>query len=417
MLRTITGKVTLTAILFLILIIALSVGSIQGSQSTKNVTNQLLATLNQATLHERFVQAFNRSIAESINAALAGDDDELAQAGMFLALAGSELDALNQFELRSSNMQTALLGERRAGIIYRLGLVLATITNAKADNDLDARGEVIEEIEEIEEELDLLVREQNQRLEQDGASNQAQINNLINFTQATVPFQFALVAASIAAAVWLLHRFIVRPIRILSQNATAIGEGKLEQLIQTNGIDEIGILQHALQQTAINIRAREQDIQANTRELQTALAEIKAREAEQAHLLMENTAQREVIRNAGIPVLPIGDHALLVPLIGSLDSARLQQLQQQTLHGLQQAHARFLILDITGVPLIDTQIARGLLDVVHSARLLGAEPILVGIRPEVAQSLVQLGLNLGNVKTMASLQKGISYALSADQLV
>ncbi|MBC8162316.1 MAG: STAS domain-containing protein [Roseiflexaceae bacterium] len=122
-----------------------------------------------------------------------------------------------------------------------------------------------------------------------------------------------------------------------------------------------------------------------------------------------------MISQASVPLLPISDHALLIPLIGSLDSARLQLLQQQVLREIERSGAQILILDVTGIPIIDTQVARGLLDVVQATRLLGAEPLLVGIRPEVAQSLVQLGLDLSIVRTLASLQRGISYALGRQQ--
>ena len=100
-----------------------------------------------------------------------------------------------------------------------------------------------------------------------------------------------------------------------------------------------------------------------------------------------------------------------MPLVGALDSARLHLLQDQALRAITESAARCLLLDITGVPVVDTHVAQELLKVVRAARLLGAEVVLVGIRPEVAQSIIGLGLQLGEVATQGTLQSGIAYAL------
>ena len=109
--------------------------------------------------------------------------------------------------------------------------------------------------------------------------------------------------------------------------------------------------------------------------------------------------------------------ALVMPLVGTLDSARLRVVQAQALQALEHSGARYLILDITGVAVIDTQVAHGLLQVVQAARLLGTEVILVGIRPEVAQSLVGLGIHFNNVRTRRTLQGSIAYVLQARLIV
>ncbi len=96
-----------------------------------------------------------------------------------------------------------------------------------------------------------------------------------------------------------------------------------------------------------------------------------------------------------------------MPLIGALDSARLIQLREQALGALERTSARQIVLDVTGVPMVDTQVARGLLDVVSAARLLGATTTLVGIAPEVAQTIVSLGLDLSQVRTRANLQAAL----------
>ena len=141
--------------------------------------------------------------------------------------------------------------------------------------------------------------------------------------------------------------------------------------------------------------------------LQSALAEVEQRAAEQARLLEENQQQREMIRDLSVPVLPISAATLVMPLVGTLDSQRLALAQEQALGAIERGHTRYLALDITGVPLVDSQVAQGLLGVVQAARLLGTEVVLVGVRPEVAQAIVGLGIELRGIRTFSDLQSAI----------
>jgi len=155
---------------------------------------------------------------------------------------------------------------------------------------------------------------------------------------------------------------------------------------------------------------------ARTSELQAALDDVRAHAEFQSALLAENVQQRATIREMGVPILPVSPRAIVIPLIGALDGERLQALQDQALRAIQQRTVRHVLLDLTGVPLLDTQVAQALLSVVHSARLLGAEVVLVGVRPEVAQMVVSLGLHMGGVVTRHSLQQGILYTLGRERL-
>jgi rsbT co-antagonist protein RsbR len=141
--------------------------------------------------------------------------------------------------------------------------------------------------------------------------------------------------------------------------------------------------------------------------LQTALNDVQARAEKQAQLLEEIEYQRATIRDLSVPVIPISATTLVMPLVGALDSNRLRQLREQCLQALAQRGARTLVLDITGVPIVGTQVAQGLLMTVRAARLLGTEVALVGIRPEVAQSIVGLGLELCDVRTFSDLQSAL----------
>ena len=142
--------------------------------------------------------------------------------------------------------------------------------------------------------------------------------------------------------------------------------------------------------------------------MQAALDDVQSRAAAQARLLAEIDDQRAMIKDLAVPVIPISATTLVMPLVGALDAARLRQLQEQSLQALECTSARTLILDITGVPVVDSQVAQGLLITMHAARLLGAHVTLVGIRPEVAQAIVGLGLDLRDVNTFSDLQSVLS---------
>jgi rsbT co-antagonist protein RsbR len=160
--------------------------------------------------------------------------------------------------------------------------------------------------------------------------------------------------------------------------------------------------------------ALEDTVAARTADLRTALADVQARAEAQAQLLEENTQQRVAIREMSVPVLPVSTRAIVIPLVGALDSERLRLIQEQALHAIERGITRYVLLDITGVPVVDTQVAHGLLSVVQAARLLGTEVVLVGVRPEVAQTIVTLGLDLRGMPTRQSLQDGIAYTLNRD---
>lgn len=153
-----------------------------------------------------------------------------------------------------------------------------------------------------------------------------------------------------------------------------------------------------------DISAEEQHMAA----LQAALGEVEIRAAEQNRLLGELTRQREAIRELSIPILPIASDIVVLPLVGALDAERLQQVQERALKAIERSRARQLILDITGVPVFDTLVARGIMNVVQAGQLLGAHVALVGVRPEVAQAIVSLGIRLDGIVTFATLQEAIA---------
>jgi rsbT co-antagonist protein RsbR len=122
-------------------------------------------------------------------------------------------------------------------------------------------------------------------------------------------------------------------------------------------------------------------------------------------------AQRNTLAKLSTPVIPISDQVIVMPLVGALDMMRMQQAMSVLLDEFQRRRASIAILDITGVAEIDAEATNGIILAAHAVRLLGAQVVLTGIRPEVARSLVDLGSNLHGIVTRSTLQAGIEYAI------
>lgn len=123
--------------------------------------------------------------------------------------------------------------------------------------------------------------------------------------------------------------------------------------------------------------------------------------------------QQQELLELSTPVVKVWDGVVAVPLIGTLDSARTQVVMENLLTRIVEVGAQVAIVDITGVPTVDTLVAQHLIKTVAAARLMGAECIISGIRPQIAQTIVHLGIVLENVTTKATLADAIAVALRA----
>ena len=121
--------------------------------------------------------------------------------------------------------------------------------------------------------------------------------------------------------------------------------------------------------------------------------------------------QQAMIAELSTPIVPLYAGILVVPLVGTIDSDRASNIMESLLEAIGREQADIVILDITGVPVIDTGTANYLLQAAKAARLLGSQVVLVGIGAEIAQTMVQLGIDMNEIVTRANLQSGIEYAL------
>jgi rsbT co-antagonist protein RsbR len=208
--------------------------------------------------------------------------------------------------------------------------------------------------------------------------------------------------SSPASAASILPTFILT-IAILSLFLDRFGTSLRDALTTTQAREqELEKLRESLEST----------VAERTISLQQALQEGEQRETRLALTLEDLRASQEAFRELSAPVIPVLPGVLVAPLIGVLDSARATELTNNVLAMVERERAHHVIFDITGVPLVDTHVAQVLLQTTTAVRLLGARAFLVGIRPEVAQTIVALNLEIGALRSYSTLRDAIGALLA-----
>jgi predicted ATPase/GAF domain-containing protein len=170
--------------------------------------------------------------------------------------------------------------------------------------------------------------------------------------------------------------------------------------------EQLKTLTSELQQSNESLLGANQRLQV---ELEERARTEAARAQLQEEIIREKTAR---LAELSSPLIPISNDIMVMPLIGTMDSQRANQVLETMLTGIETSRAKVVIIDITGMRNVDTSVASTLLKTGAAVRLLGAQAILTGIRAEVAQTLIGLGVDLGSITTRATLQSGIAYAVS-----
>ena len=226
--------------------------------------------------------------------------------------------------------------------------------------------------------------------------------------------------------IWGMQRFIVGPIRNLAEVARTVSEDKDYSVrAEQKSADEVGKLIVSFNEMLDQIQERDNLLQQTQGELEKRVDERTA-ELEEARLQLEKRveertqdltkasreieSQHQMIMEMSTPVVRVWDGILLVPLIGMFDTARSAQMIDSMLNSVSEEGASLVVLDVTGVPQIDTSVARHLMEAVSSARILGAQVIITGFSPEAAQTLAQLGVDFSALQTRGSLKAGIADA-------
>jgi rsbT co-antagonist protein RsbR len=191
-----------------------------------------------------------------------------------------------------------------------------------------------------------------------------------------------------------------------------LAEGDLTARVGLQRSDELGALARSFDHMAEMVERRTEELRAQRQLADLARQEAESARARVSEQLQTIEEQQSLISEMSVPILPLAERTLVMPLVGTLDSGRMLQAQERALEEVQRSGARNLILDITGVPVVDTAVAQGLIQIVQAGRLLGARVVLAGIGPEVAQAIVGLGISLGDITTQGTLRGAVTDTLS-----
>jgi len=189
----------------------------------------------------------------------------------------------------------------------------------------------------------------------------------------------------------------------------SVAAGDMEARIMSDIEDDFTGIEAAIDILIDDLTNELSDREKAQKELESQLEKVN----EQQKTILQ---QQDDLMELSSPVSKVWDNILILPVIGTLDSQRTQIMMENLLQKIVTTSCTMAILDITGVPTVDTQIANHLLKTVTSARLLGAECIISGISPAIAQTIVHLGIDLSSIKTKATLQDAMIYAMSKNKI-
>ncbi|WP_437534605.1 response regulator [Sorangium sp. So ce726] len=195
---------------------------------------------------------------------------------------------------------------------------------------------------------------------------------------------------------------------LASQAAVAVKNA----LLYGHLADMTSELRRSNERLETEVARQTEELRQTNERLQRELVERARAEEERAALQAEVIeAQSARLAELSTPLIPITDHIMVMPLIGTIDSTRAQQALEAALNGVQANRAKVVIIDVTGVTVLDSAVASTLMSTATALRLLGSKTVITGIRAELAQTLIDLGVDLGAVVTKGTLQSGIGYAL------
>ncbi len=210
--------------------------------------------------------------------------------------------------------------------------------------------------------------------------------------------------------IWLVRR-VTSPVGELLRGAEWLTQGQLDYRVQVHSRDELGTLAAAFNTMATSLQARIAAEHQAQQELNVSNQQLKEHSLSLEEAMQEQQRLSETVRKMSLPVLPIAEGIVVMPLVGTIDSNHARELSETLLHGVEQHRARVALIDLTGVALVDTFVTQTLVEAILATRLLGAQALVVGIRPELAQMLLEIGVDLSNIETSATLQSGLLRAL------
>jgi anti-anti-sigma regulatory factor/HAMP domain-containing protein len=369
------------------------------------------------------------ALAGSLSSGAAADDvaalievqASLQQANLWVArMAGEQSNTLGANALAELGKAGNLLNQNPGAQGSASAISVANTLNEISQATINVT-QLQENLRQVQQQRDTQLDEQGKALKQQADTiAQDAIDRLTGATAAlerqttqTQQIAAAVILLTLLVAIGAglrLAQTIARPLHELVAATSRINQGDYEVVVPQRDASETGLLAAAFNQMTAALRQQRAEMLR-----QQATAEQRSSQLEQAlERVQAATTERETLtttmRQLSAPVVPILDGVIVLPLIGEIDEQRAHTLLVRLLDGLKEQDARIAILDITGVSLVDTTLAAWLLKSSAAAALLGAECVLVGISPDIAEALVASGADLGRLTVRSDLRSAVEYA-------
>jgi anti-anti-sigma regulatory factor/HAMP domain-containing protein len=209
-------------------------------------------------------------------------------------------------------------------------------------------------------------------------------------------------------------RSIAGPVERLAAAADRLAAGNLEERVPPEQVDEFIRLASAFNEMADRLQVSHAQLEQQLVDLEQETAERERAESEHKRLQREIIeTQKQAIQDLSTPVIPVMDQIIVMPLVGNIDTMRARDITRRLLEGIRTHEASVVILDITGVPIVDSGVAEHLNKTIQAARLKGARTIVTGISDAVAETIVDLGIDWRGIETLSNLQSGLVAALDS----
>lgn len=314
--RSITGKVLIGATVFLAYLAFMAVQAVNANRHMSAALSQMTDTvLPEATLNEHIELHLGRAVSDLRRGIYDRSPDALDTVAIQLAQTRKEIDVLAQINPGEHDLLFMALSEQRQILLDQIEALRADATTVVADHNRPVSTAQLAMLTQIEGDLEDLSSQRNDWLVQAANAHIQEVEALVHATDIAVPISYSALGLLTILMLWLLHRLIVQPVRILATVARAIGDGQLDQPIDTTGVDEIGQLQHAIRQMAADLRDHEQ-----------SLLERTAQVIEHQRLELELTRQRDVAEAANkakSAFLAVMSHELRTPLTAIMGYSQL----------------------------------------------------------------------------------------------
>ncbi len=210
------------------------------------------------------------------------------------------------------------------------------------------------------------------------------------------------------------------------ETGVAVNEARVERVLEALSLASVGAFEEAIALSGAlsedRFGALEESLLVLLRELKQtreehdkAMHDLEASRRDLEEQLQTIERQRIAIRELSVPIIDVWDDIITLPLVGAIDSARAAEMTEKLLHRISDRGADYVLIDLTGVDIVDTMTAAHLVRLTHAAKLLGARCVLTGVRPEVARTLVEIGVHLGGLMTLRTLRDGLRACLALRQ--